>query len=54
MLVHTCANKEFELLQFCGAGPKVTSTLTIKEEKPKTKTRGKKITYDYDPVSNMI
>lgn len=38
--------------EFCGAGPKVTST--IKEEKPKTKTRGKKITYDYDPLAKYI
>lgn len=46
------SDKELKRLQFYGAGPKITGVQHIKDEKPKTKTRGKKISYDYDPVSS--
>jgi hypothetical protein len=47
----TNENKELRRLQFYGAGPKMAGYQTRKEEKPKNKTRGKKVNYEFDPVS---
>ncbi|PSN53136.1 hypothetical protein C0J52_06257 [Blattella germanica] len=44
-------NKELRRLQFYGAGPKMAGYHARKEEKPKNKTRGKKVNYEFDPVS---
>lgn len=46
--------KEKDKERFYGAGPKMTGVQNVKEEKPKTKTRGKKISYDYDPLAKYI
>lgn len=50
----TNENKELRRLQFYGAGPKMAGYQTRKEEKPKNKTRGKKVNYEFDPVSLYI
>lgn len=47
-------NKELRRLQFYGAGPKMAGYQTKKEEKPKNKTRGKKVNYEYDPLAKYI
>ncbi|KDR13965.1 hypothetical protein L798_11923, partial [Zootermopsis nevadensis] len=50
----TNENKELRRLQFYGAGPKMAGYQTRKEEKPKNKTRGKKVNYEFDPVSLCV
>lgn len=45
-------NKEKE--EIYGVGPKITSMQTVKDEKPKNKARGKKISYDFDPLAKYI
>ncbi|PNF26510.1 Lysine-specific demethylase 5A [Cryptotermes secundus] len=47
-------NKELRRLQFYGAGPKMAGYQTRKEEKPKNKTRGKKVSYEFDPLAKYV
>lgn len=42
-------SKELARLQFVGAGPKMAA---LSQEKAKEKTRGMKLTFEYDPVRN--
>jgi len=44
-------SKELKKLQFYGPGPKMAGFNT-KEGKKSNKTRGLKLVYDFDPVSN--
>ncbi|XP_069693074.1 lysine-specific demethylase 5A-like isoform X2 [Periplaneta americana] len=50
----TNENKELRRLQFYGAGPKMAGYQTRKEEKPKNKTRGKKVNYEFDPLAKYV
>jgi len=45
-------SKELKKLQFYGPGPKMAGFNT-KEGKKSNKTRGLKLVYDFDPVSNL-
>lgn len=47
-------NKELRRLQFYGAGPKMAGYQTRREEKPKNKTRGKKVNYEFDPLAKYV
>lgn len=44
-------SKELKKLQFYGAGPKMAGFNTKENPKKGNKTRGVKLTYDFDPVS---
>lgn len=46
-------SKELKKLQFYGAGPKMAGFNT-KEGKKSNKTRGVKLVYEVDPVSNIL